>query len=83
MDAAISESAPPRWLGLLIFGFSSSLFCFSSESLVVISDGNTPGAIWLTLIFASARVVASILVRCTVAALLDAYANWPLLEPFI
>jgi len=47
------------------------------------SLGNTPGAIVLTLTPVPANVVASILPKCVAAALLLAYANCPLLLPFI
>jgi hypothetical protein len=47
------------------------------------SLGNTPGAIVLTRTFVPANVVANIRLRCVAAALLDAYANCPLLLPFI
>jgi hypothetical protein len=51
------------------------------ESLT--SLGNTPGAIVLTRTFVPANVVANIRLRCVAAALLEAYANCPLLLPFI
>jgi len=47
------------------------------------SLGKTPGAIVFTRTLVPINVVASILPKCVAAALLEAYANWPELDPFI
>lgn len=52
-------------------------FWFSSDPPVVISVGNKPGAMELTLIRSGTKVYAHSLVKCKKAALLDEYANWP------
>jgi hypothetical protein len=49
----------------------------------VISDKKTPGAIELTRILVSTKVIAGIRVKWMKAALLEAYANWRPLIPFM
>src|SRR5947207_1683140 len=58
-------------------------FWSSFDPPAVISLGNRPGAILLTRILESLNVIAIILVRCKKADFEAAYANCPLLLPFI
>src|SRR5690242_9200476 len=82
IEAAMSESLPGLPAGFDIPLFMTLLLS-SSEVPVVISEGNTPGAMTLTRTFAPEKVVASIFDRCVAEALEEAYANCPELEPFI
>jgi len=82
IHAAISESWPVRLAGFDMLILSSD-FWLSLDSPAVISLGKMPGAMVLTRILVSTRVVANIRPRWRKPALEQAYANWPEEDPFM